>query len=379
MEEGKTDYRRPSWDEYFMEIMEAIAKRGTCARGRSGCVIAKDKQIISAGYVGSPIGEDHCDSVGHLFQKRYNADGSFSMHCVRTVHAEQNAICQAAKRGTSIEGATLYCRMTPCPVCAKMIINCGISRVVCQKRYHDGAEAERLFLRAGISLEHLSEDEEEYSGKGNKNKEKEDIEWRSAPLKNENETLNTGVKIKIKKLSPDTVIPTYAYQDDAGMDLYSTEDIEIPPGSRAKVGTGIAVELPVGYASLIWDKSGVSLKKGLKSLGGVIDSGYRGEVFVSFANISKESVNVQKGEKIAQLLIQKVERPMIEVSEDLSQSHRGSNSFGSSDLKKIDPIDDLGLDYLPDEDEIEEVDEDGVELDDIEELKEEGRDGKSRW
>jgi dCMP deaminase len=379
MEEGKTDYKRPSWDEYFMEIMEAIAKRGTCERGRSGCVIAKDKQIISAGYVGSPIGEDHCDSVGHLFQKRYNADGTFSMHCVRTVHAEQNAICQAAKRGTSIEGATLYCRMTPCPVCAKMIINCGIKRVVCQKRYHDGAEAERLFLRAGISLEHLSEDEEEYSGKGNKTKEKEDIEWRSAPLPDKNEISTTEVRIKIKKLNPETTLPTYAYQNDAGMDLYSTEDIEIPPGSRAKVATGIAIELPAGYASLIWDKSGVSVNKGLKTLGGVIDSGYRGEYFVGFANISKEPVNIQKGEKIAQMLIQKVERPRIEISEDLSESPRGESGFGSTDFKKIDPVDDLGLDYLPDDDEMEEISGEDQESEIIEEIKGEGQDGKSRW
>ncbi len=163
--EGQNDYKRPNWDEYFIEIMEAIAKRGTCDRGRSGCVIAKNKQIIAAGYVGSPIGEEHCDEIGHLFQKRLNPDGSTSMHCVRTVHAEQNAICQAAKRGASVDGATLYCKMTPCPVCAKMIINCGIKRVVCQKRYHDGREAERLFGRAGVALVHVIEEEEAYGQK----------------------------------------------------------------------------------------------------------------------------------------------------------------------------------------------------------------------
>lgn len=155
-------YVRPSWDEYFMEVMEAISKRGSCDRGRSGCVIVKDKQIVSAGYVGSAVGDGHCDDIGHLFQKRLNADGSISNHCVRTVHAEQNAICQAAKKGVSINGGTLYCRMTPCPVCAKMIINCGIKRVVCQRRYHDGKEAERLFAKAGIALEHIIEEEQSY-------------------------------------------------------------------------------------------------------------------------------------------------------------------------------------------------------------------------
>lgn len=183
MPENKTDYKRPSWDEYFIEIMEAIAKRGTCDRGRSGCVIAKDKQIVSAGYVGSPIGEDHCDDIGHLFQKRLNADGSTSMHCVRTVHAEQNAICQAAKRGVPVEGATLYCKMTPCPVCSKMIINCGIKRVVCQKRYHDGREAERLFGRAGVALVHFDESEEQYAQK--KPEVKEPEEQKELPKVNE--------------------------------------------------------------------------------------------------------------------------------------------------------------------------------------------------
>lgn len=165
MAEGQTNYKRPSWDDYFMEIMEAIAKRGTCDRGRSGAVIVKNNQVMAAGYVGSPIGEDHCDAVGHLFQERINSNGTISMHCVRTVHAEQNAICQAARRGIPIEGATIYCRMTPCPVCAKIIINCGIKRVVCQKRYHDGAEAERLFARAGVALMHQDEEEEKYSNK----------------------------------------------------------------------------------------------------------------------------------------------------------------------------------------------------------------------
>jgi deoxycytidylate deaminase len=105
-------YDRPSWDDYFMEVMEAISKRATCDRGRSGCVIVKDKQILVTGYVGSPKGLPHCDEVGHQFKKMINEDGSISEHCVRTVHAEQNAICQAAKRGIAIDGATLYCRMT---------------------------------------------------------------------------------------------------------------------------------------------------------------------------------------------------------------------------------------------------------------------------
>ena len=160
MEEIK--YNRPSWDEYFMEVCRAIAKRATCDRGRSGCVIAKDHQILVTGYVGSPRGLPHCDEVGHLFKTIQHEDGSQTKHCVRTVHAEQNAICQAARRGISIDGATLYCKMTPCRTCAMLIISCGIVRVVAEKRYHDANDTIKMFKDAGIILEHLSDSIEKY-------------------------------------------------------------------------------------------------------------------------------------------------------------------------------------------------------------------------
>jgi len=145
-------YIRPSWDEYFMEIANTVSQRATCNRGRSGCVIVKDRQILVSGYVGSPVGLPHCDEVGHQMKKMLHEDGTVSEHCVRTVHAEQNAICQAAKRGIALEGSTLYCRMTPCRVCAMLIINCGIKRVVCEKKYHAGAESEEMFAKAGVEL-----------------------------------------------------------------------------------------------------------------------------------------------------------------------------------------------------------------------------------
>lgn len=104
---------RPDWDDYFMGLCHSVAQRATCNRGKSGCVIVKDKQILVTGYVGSPAHLPHCDEVGHLFKKTVHEDGHVSTHCVRTVHAEQNAICQAAKRGIALEGATLYCTMTP--------------------------------------------------------------------------------------------------------------------------------------------------------------------------------------------------------------------------------------------------------------------------
>lgn len=156
-------YKRPSWDEYFMEVCMAIAKRATCDRGRSGCVIAKNNQILATGYVGSPAGLPHCDEVGHQLKKMVHEDGSVSTHCVRTVHAEQNAICQAARKGVAIEGATLYCKMTPCRACAMMIINCGIRRVVCYSKYHQGEESEAMFKAAGVLLEYFNNEIEQYS------------------------------------------------------------------------------------------------------------------------------------------------------------------------------------------------------------------------
>ncbi|MDR2730658.1 MAG: cytidine/deoxycytidylate deaminase family protein [Treponema sp.] len=156
------DYKRPSWDEYFMEVCEAISKRATCDRGRSGCVIARDKQLLVTGYVGAPAGLPHCDEAGHQFKQLVHEDGHSTTHCVRTVHAEQNAICQAAKRGISINSATLYCRMTPCRTCSMLIINCGIKRVVCQRRYHDGRDSEEMFDTAGITLEYVLDEVQQY-------------------------------------------------------------------------------------------------------------------------------------------------------------------------------------------------------------------------
>ena len=124
---GEEKYKRPSWDEYFMKIVEIVGSRATCDRGRSGCVITKDRRIVSTGYVGSPAGIAHCDDVGHEMHTVTHADGKQTRHCIRTTHAEQNAIAQAARVGASLDGGTLYCKMTPCYVCAKMIINTGIT------------------------------------------------------------------------------------------------------------------------------------------------------------------------------------------------------------------------------------------------------------
>lgn len=152
----KEKFVRPSWDQYFMELANTAAKRATCDRGRSGCIIVRDKHVLVTGYVGSPLGLPHCDEVGHLLKKITHEDGRVTQHCVRTVHAEQNAICQAAKLGISLDNGTLYCKMTPCRTCAMLIINCGIKRVVCEMKYHDGQESEEMFRQAGVTLDFFS-------------------------------------------------------------------------------------------------------------------------------------------------------------------------------------------------------------------------------
>jgi dCMP deaminase len=154
--------QRPDWDRYFLDMCEAVAKRATCDRGRSGCVIVKDKRIMTTGYVGAPAGLPHCDEAGHDLRKVFNANGEVTQHCVRTLHAEQNAIIQAARFGIPLEGATLFCKMTPCRTCAMIIINAGIKRVVCEKRYHADADTIEMFKQAGIELSVINNEFEKY-------------------------------------------------------------------------------------------------------------------------------------------------------------------------------------------------------------------------
>lgn len=139
-----TRRQRPTWDEYFLDIAFSVAERSTCDRAHVGSVLVRDKRILATGYNGSPAGLPHCDEVGHLI-----VDG----HCVRTLHAEQNAIIQAALHGISTEGATAYVTHQPCLTCAKMLINAGIQRVVYAGNYLDNNS--RVFLaEANVTLEH---------------------------------------------------------------------------------------------------------------------------------------------------------------------------------------------------------------------------------
>lgn len=138
------------------------------------------------------------------------------------------------------------------------------------------------------------------------------------------------MKLKIKKLNPEAKLPCYAKSGDAGMDIFVAEDVTVNPGQSIGIKSGLAFEVPEGYVGLLWDKSGLSIKHGIKILGGVLDSGFRGEVIVGVINLGKESYTFEKGHKLTQMLIQPVERVEIEEVEILSESERGSGGLGST-------------------------------------------------
>jgi dCMP deaminase len=135
--------RRPSWDEYFMELAQVVSKRSTCNRRSVGAVLARDKRILTTGYNGSPPGQPHCIDVGCLM-----VDG----HCVRSVHAEQNAIIQGALHGIDLRGSIGYVTTAPCVHCAKMLVSTGVKRVVFADSYLDELGL-KMCRDAGVSVE----------------------------------------------------------------------------------------------------------------------------------------------------------------------------------------------------------------------------------
>ena len=137
--------------------------------------------------------------------------------------------------------------------------------------------------------------------------------------------------LKVKKLNPEAVLPSYAHKGDAGLDLFSCENCILQPGERKMISTGIALEFPEGYVALIWDKSGVAAS-GIKSMGGVIEHTYRGEYKVIMFNTSKDNYSIKKGDKIAQLLIQPIVTAEVEEVSELSETERGSGAFGSTGI-----------------------------------------------
>ena len=145
---------RPSWDEYFMQMAELTAKRSTCLRRKVGAIIVKDKHIIATGYNGAPKGLPHCDDLGGCYREKLGVPSGQRHELCRALHAEQNAIIQAATLGQSIEGGTIYVTHQPCVICAKMIINAGIKRIVVRNGYPDEL-AQSMISDADLKIEML--------------------------------------------------------------------------------------------------------------------------------------------------------------------------------------------------------------------------------
>jgi dCMP deaminase len=145
---------RPTWDEYFMRIAREVAERSTCLRRKVGAVLVVEKRMLTTGYNGAPRGVAHCEEVGCM-RERLNVPSGERHELCRGLHAEMNALLQAAVYGVQVRDSVLYCTNTPCSLCAKMLINAGIHRVVAQDGYPD-ALADELFREAGVTVERLS-------------------------------------------------------------------------------------------------------------------------------------------------------------------------------------------------------------------------------
>lgn len=150
--------QRPSWDEYFQTITRDVAERSTCLRRHVGAIIVKDRRILATGYNGAPTGLEHCLTTGCLREQLGIPSGQKHELC-RGAHAEQNAVIQAARYGVPIDGATVYCTNQPCIVCAKILINAGICKIVYENSYPDEL-SEQMLGEAGIELVHMPRKEE---------------------------------------------------------------------------------------------------------------------------------------------------------------------------------------------------------------------------
>jgi dCMP deaminase len=152
--DGEYPMQRPSWDQYFMDITRLIATRSSCLRRQVGALLVKDRNILATGYNGVPSGISHCEAAGCLRERLKVPSGERHELC-RGLHAEQNAIIQAAKHGTNINGATLYCTTMPCIICTKMIINAGVTKVIFGEGYADDL-AREMITEAAIEVVHFT-------------------------------------------------------------------------------------------------------------------------------------------------------------------------------------------------------------------------------
>jgi len=148
---------RPTWDEYFMEMAKLISRRSTCMRRQVGAVIVQDRHLVASGYNGAPRGLPHCEDLGGCLREKMGIPSGERHELCRALHAEQNAIIQAATTGLSIEGATIYITHQPCIICAKMIINAGIRKIIVNEGYPDEMSV-KILDEAGLKIVSLQRD-----------------------------------------------------------------------------------------------------------------------------------------------------------------------------------------------------------------------------
>lgn len=329
--------QRPSWEEFWFGLALFYSTRGTCDRLRAACLLVdKNNKLIGAGYNGSLPGHPHCDEVGHLM-----VDG----HCLRTLHAEVNAIIHSIG---DLEGATAYILGTPCIDCVKKLLAKKVKRIIFTRDYDSKARGgEYIFELAKISGAEIRRADIDFTSLLVKNasilKNPGGALFKGAPeavlaSARQNQPSHeisshtpSGFSIQVQKINPDAKLPSFAYQGDAGMDVFSCEDCRIEPLEKKAIGTGLKIAVPSGYAGFVWDKGGLALNHSLTTLAGVLDSGYRGELKIILMNLGKEPYEVKKGQKIAQLVIEKVEKPQV-IESVLDETERGEKAFGSSGL-----------------------------------------------
>lgn len=142
--------------------------------------------------------------------------------------------------------------------------------------------------------------------------------------------MESNITVQVKLLHPDAKVPSYGRPGDAGLDLCAIEDVTLSPNEQKIVKTGLAIVIPPGTVGLVWDRSGMAAKNGVKSMAGVIDHTYRGELGVVLVNVTKQNYEIKKGDRVAQLLVQPIYTAQVSVVDELDETHRGSGGFGSS-------------------------------------------------
>ena len=301
-------------------------------------------------------------------------------HCLRTLHAEDNALLYSQG---NLEGATAYILDTPCVHCTKKLLSKGIKHILYTREFanigggdegvkfiHEiaarrGAEIRKVEMRFYATLGNMlaiahgaggrlqgtvvpesflphsspqldgpvpgAEGPEQYG-----RAEGPEVRQPASPELQRGEPADRGsnkdVPLRVERVSPFAKLPLRVYDDDAGYDLFSAEDTLLMPGARATIGTGLKFAVPRGHAGFIWDKSGIAARHGIKTLGGVLDANYRGELKVILTNLGQTPYPIRRGEKIAQLVIKPIAHPELVETRIEEATERGTGGFGSTGL-----------------------------------------------